>query len=179
MFDTSEDGVVSDPTPADRWQQDRTTFQRVYDVLLGTRSPLTARETAERADCSETGAREALEQLSEMGIADRRDGRPATYRRNEAYLTWKRVEALASDHTPAELRERVDDLIAEDEAFQDRYGIPDPAAVSTADLPVDDHEALHERWADLGEWRTVRRDIRVLRRAVRRAERQRDERAAT
>jgi hypothetical protein len=41
--------------------------------------------------------------------------------------------------------------------------------VSTADLPVDDHEAVHDRWGDLHEWRTVRRDIRLLRRAVERA----------
>ena len=153
-----------------RWREERTTFQRVYDVLLGTRTFLTAEEFAERADCSETGARKALEQLSEMGIADRRKGRPAGYRRNDSYLQWKRVETLAREHSPGELRRRVDDLLAEDEAFQERYGVPEPDAVSFDDVPVDDHDAHHERWADLNEWRTVRRDVRILRRAVQRAE---------
>lgn len=162
---------MSDPTPEDRWREDRTTFQRVYDALVGTNSFLAAGEYAERAACSENAARQALDQLAEMGIAERRDGRPATYRRNAAYLAWKRVESLAREENTETLRRRIDDLTEEDAAFQDKYGVPEPDAVSTDDLPVDDHEALHERWSDLGQWRTVRRDIRVLRRAVERAER--------
>lgn len=161
---------MSDTTAGGRWQEIRTTFQRVYDLLLGTQAFLTAREFAERADCSETGARQALEQLSEMGVAERREGRPASYRRNDSYLAWKRIESLAREHDAEELRDRVDDLIEEDEAFQERYGVPAPDLVSTDDLPVDDHERLHDRWEDLGEWRTVRRDIRLLRRAVERAD---------
>ncbi len=159
---------MSDTSAADRWQDERTTFQRVYDVLVGTQSFLTAQEFADRAECSETAARNALKQLAEMGVAERRDGRPARYRRNDSYFRWKRVESLAREHSPDELQERLDDLIATDKEFQDEYGVPDPAAVSTADLPVDDHDALHERWEDLSEWRTVRRDIRLLRRAVER-----------
>ena len=159
---------MSDTSAADRWQDERTTFQRVYDVLVGSQSFLTAQEFADRAECSETAARNALEQLAEMGVAERRDGRPARYRRNDSYFRWKRVESLARDHSPDELQERLDDLIATDGEFQDEYGVPDPDAVSSADLPVDDHDALHERWEDLSEWRTVRRDIRLLRRAVER-----------
>lgn len=161
---------MTDSDAADRWTADRTTFQRIYDVVLGAQIELTAADAARRADCSETGAREALEQLVEMGIAERRDGRPASYSRNDAYLTWKRVESLAREHSADELRQRVDELIQEDEAFQEQYGVPEPDAVATDDLPVDDHAALHERWDDLGEWRTIRRDVRVLRRAVQRAD---------
>ena len=160
---------MSDISTADRWQDERTTFQRVYDVLVGSQSFLTAQGFADRAECSETAARNALEQLAEMGVAERRDGRPVRYRRNDSYFRWKRVESLAREHSPDELQDRVDDLIAEDEAFQDKYGVPDPDAVSTADLPVDDHDALQKRWEDLSEWRTVRRDIKLLRRAVERA----------
>lgn len=153
-----------------QWHEDRTTFQRVYDVLVATREFLSAAEFADRADCSANGARRALEQLAEMGIASRQDARPARYRRNDSYFTWRRVESLAREHPVEELRERIDSLIQDDEAFQEEYGVPDPDAVSTDSLPVDDHEALHERWEDLQEWRTVRRDIRVLRRAVQQAE---------
>ena len=67
-----------------------------------------------------------------MGIARRRDGRPATYRRNDSYFRWKRVESLANEHDPAELRRRVDDLIGRDRELQDRYDVPDPDAVGTA-----------------------------------------------
>lgn len=168
---------MSEPAAAERWRADRTTFQRVYDVLVGTQTFDDAQAFAEWAECSETGARRALEQLAEMGIAERRDGRPARYRRNDSYLRWRRVESLAREHSPEVLRERVDELIAEDEAFQERYGVPDPDAVSTDDLPVDDYDALHERWTDLREWRTVRRDVAVLRRAVDRAEARLDDAA--
>jgi len=154
----------------DGWKEDRTTFQRVYDILVGTREFLTAQEFAERAECSETGARKALEQLSEMGISERQDGRPAHYRRNDSYFRWKRIESLAREHSQKELQGRIDDLIEEDEAFQEKYDVPEPGAVSAAELPVDDHDAIQKRWEDLSEWRTVRRDIRVLRRAVERAD---------
>lgn len=161
---------MDDTAGADRWQDDRTTFQRVYDVLIGSQTFLTAQEFANHANCSETGARKALGQLVEMGIAERQDGRPASYRRNKSYLRWRRIESLAREYSPDELRTRVDELIAEDETFQKEYGVPDPNAVSVDDIAVDDHDTLHEYWEDVNEWRTVRRDIRILRRAVDRAE---------
>ena len=157
---------MSDTSAAGRWQDERTTFQRVYDILVGSQLFLTAQEFADRAECSETAARNALEQLAEMGIAEHRDGRPARYRRNDSYFRWKRVESLAREHSSNELKNRLEGLVAEDEAFQDEYGVPDPDAVSTADLSIDDHDTVHERWEDLSEWRTVRRDIKLLRRAV-------------
>jgi predicted ArsR family transcriptional regulator len=158
------------------WQADRTTFQRVYDLVVGTTSAAPAASYAERADCSETGARQALEQLTEMGIAERTEGRPAQYRRNPSYFRWKRVEDLARDHSVSTLKERVDDLLDRDRAYQDEYDAPDPDSVATDD-GIEDHERLHERWDDLGEWRTIRRDIGVLKQAVQRAESRRDDRA--
>ncbi|WP_136602845.1 TrmB family transcriptional regulator [Salinigranum halophilum] len=161
---------MDDTEGTDRWQDDRTTFQRVYDVLVGSQTLLTAQEFADHASCSETGARKVLEQLVEMGIAECQEGRPAKYRRNESYLQWRRIESLAREHSPDDLRTRVDDLIAEDDAFQKEYGVPEPDAVSTDEIAVDNHETLHKYWENLSEWRTVRRDIRILRRAVDRAE---------
>lgn len=161
---------MSDSDAAEQWVTDRTTFQRVYDVLVGTRSFLSANEFAERAACSDAGARQALEQLTEMGIGERQEGRPVTYRRNDSYVRWKRIETLVTEHTAEELQARVDDLLEEDAAFQERFGVPSPEAVVTDDLPADEHEALHEHWAALNDWRTVRRDIRLLRQAVQRAD---------
>lgn len=160
--------AASDPSA--RWQSDRTTFQRVYDVLVGTTDPASAQQFATWADCSENGARQALEQLVEMGIADRTDTRPRQYVRNESYLRWKRVETLAREHSVSELRSRLDDLITADSELQARYDVPDPDAVVVSDDPDTDHETVHERWDDLTEWRTVRRDIPILKRAVQRAE---------
>lgn len=155
---------------ATRWAENRTTFQRVYDVLAGTTDPTSARQFGERADCSANGARQALDQLTEMGIAERTDGRPARYRRNPSYFRWKRIETLARDHSVSDLRTRLDELIETDNGFQEEYGVPTPDAVDTPNDPTEDHEAVHERWDDLTEWRTVRRDITLLKRAVRRAD---------
>lgn len=162
---------MDEPTTAEQWHTERTTFQRVYDVLVGSHEFLTAQSFAERAGCSESGARKALEQLTEMDIAERRSGRPTNYRRNESYFRWRRIESLAREYSPAELRERVDELIEEDRALQSKYGVPDPDAITTDDVTVDDHDTLHEYWEDRSDWRTIRRDIRLLRRAVERAER--------
>jgi len=161
---------MSNTSATDQWQNDRTTFQRVYDILVGTQSFLPVQEFADRGDCSETAARDALEQLVEMGIAQRRDGRPARYQRNNSYFRWKRIESLTREHSPDELQDRLETLIAEDKTFQEEYGVPEPDAVSTTDLPVSDHDAIHDRWEDLSEWRTVRRDIRLLRQAIDRAQ---------
>ena len=162
---------MNDASATDRWHEDRTSFQRVYDGLVGSQTFLTAQEFANRVDCSETAARNALKQLSEMLIAERQDSCPVRYRRNESYVRWKRAESLAREYSPEELRERIDELIIEDKAFQEQYAVPHPEAVTTADLPVDDQEGVSERWEGLSDWRTVRRDIRILRRAVDRAER--------
>jgi hypothetical protein len=157
---------MTDTESTEAWQDDRTTFQRIYDLLVGTQTFRSASEFATQAHCSETGARRALEQLSEMRIAVRQEGRPTTYRRNDSYIQWKRIDALTQEHDDEELQDRIQNLILRDEDFQEKYDVPDPNAVSTTDLPVDAHDRLHERWDDLNEWRSIRRDIRLLRRAV-------------
>ncbi|MFC4248006.1 hypothetical protein ACFOZ7_13820 [Natribaculum luteum] len=172
---TKRSGPSDDP--AAQWSADRTTFQRIYDVLVGTTNTASAQQFAEWADCSENGARQALEQLVEMGIAERATARPALYRRNPSYFRWKRVETLAREHNTSDLRARLEELLEADQGFQEKYGVPDPDAVVVADDPDESHEELHDRWEDLTEWRTTRRDITLLKRAVQRAESSNNDRA--
>ncbi|MFB6077968.1 MAG: hypothetical protein ABEJ80_03200 [Halarchaeum sp.] len=157
-----------------RWMDERTTFQRVYDVVttLSTYEPV--REIADQASCSTDGARDALSQLAEMGIAETRGSRPVEYRRNEAYFRWKRIEDLAREHSPSELRARIDALIEEDETLQERFGAPSPDAVSPGEFEGVDHETFHDRWDALSRWRSLRHDIELLQRAAHRAEQRRD-----
>lgn len=159
----------------DRWREDRTTFQRVYDVVTGLREPSSASDVGDRADCSADGARSALEQLVEMGVAERREGRPATYRRNESYFRWKRIEDLADRRGVAELREEIDALVEEDERLQERFDAPDPDAVSPGAFRPGGRDEIHERWEALTRWRSVRRDIEVLQRAAHRAQQREDD----
>ena len=169
----SGDNTANPPsgeTARRRWKRNRTTFQRVYDVITGVTEYAPASDIAERADCSPDGARTALTQLAEMGIANIRGSHPAEYRRNESYFEWKRVETLADEHTPAELRERLDDLLEEDADFQRSFGVPDPDAAAVTGIEDGDHAAVHDRLESLSRWRTVRHDIELLQRAVSRAE---------
>ena len=115
-----------------QWREERTTFQRVYDVVSGVSEYIQVSDVAEYADCSTDGARDALKQLVEMGVIETRGSRPAEYRRNDAYFRWKRIEALASEHTADELTTKIDALAAEDTSFQERFDAPAPDAVSPA-----------------------------------------------
>lgn len=172
----NEDRVESTPSESraggarSRWRETRTTFQRVYDVVTGITDYEDASDVAALADCSTDGARDALSQLVEMGIAEKREGRPAEYRRNESYFRWRRIETLARDNTAAELRDEVDALLQEDREFQERLGVTDPAAVPPASFETSDHDEIHDRWDALTRWRSVRRDVEILQRAAHRAD---------
>nr|WP_233255312.1 hypothetical protein [Haloplanus rallus] len=110
-----------------------------------------------------------------MGIIDKRGTRPVEYRRNESYFQWKRVERLADEHTYAELRERLDQLLEEDADLQRSFDVPTPDSVEVARIENGEHAAVHDRLESLSRWRTVRRDIELLQQAVSRAaDRQRD-----
>lgn len=151
MSDDNTENSSSD-SPSDarrRWKSERTTFQRVYDVTTGITDYASASVIAERADCSSEGARDALAQLTEMGVVDQRGSRPAEYRRNESYFRWKRVETLAGEHTQAELRERLDDLLEEDANRQQSFGVPDLGAASIARIGDGDHAPVHDRLESL------------------------------
>lgn len=154
------------PAAIDQWIENKTAFQRVYTTILGTTEPTSASTIADQAHCSETTARDALQQLAEMRIVIRHDERPVTYRRNDSYLTWRRVESLTADHDPETLRQRLSELVEKDQSFQDQIGVSEPDAVSGDDMAIDDHDTAGNHWEALSEWRTVRRNIRVLRRAV-------------
>lgn len=156
----------------DRWKTDRTTFQRVYDVVTGTSDYTSASTIATHAECSDDGARDALSQLVEMGIAEKQEGRPTGYRRNDSYFRWKRIEELAESHTVGELHSRIDELIEEDEAFQTRFDVPSPDAISPTMFELTDHDEIHEQWEAVSQWRSVRHDIELLQQAAHRAERE-------
>lgn len=155
----------------EHWTEERTTFERVYDTIVGLRSFQSAEELADFAHCSSTAARKAAEKLTEMGIAQRRGDRPARYRRNDSYFEWKRIEMLSREHSTEELEERLSELVKENEGYQQDFGVPNPEAATVSDVDIDDHDAFHHRLEAMNEWRTIRRDIGILRRAIERSNR--------
>jgi len=155
-----EFGPVPDGDTGERWRAGTDTFGRVYDVLLGTATLTPYTDIAELADCSPNAAKKHLDRLVGMGIArGDRDSKPARYARHDGYLEWQEARRIARDCSPDEIVERVRTLEAQRAEYETRFDTTDPASVSVFDR--DDHEAIHERMAAVGEWEGVVRDIRL------------------
>lgn len=153
-----------DPTPSDdagvRWPADADTFDRVYDVVLGTSELTPSAEIADLADCSPNAAKKHLDRLVEMGIARAdADATPIRYARDDAYLEWQEARRIARELTVEEIVDRVRELEAEREAFEERFDASDPTAASAFD--GDDHASIHERMEALGDWQATVRDVRI------------------
>jgi hypothetical protein len=150
--------------PADasrsRWQEGADTFDRVYDVLLGITTHTPYAEIATLADCSPNAAKKHLDRLVEMGIASAdRDAEPARYARDDGYLEWQTARQIAAEHSVDEIVERVGELDAERERYEQRFDAANPASVSAFD--GGDHESIHERMVAVSDWQAVVRDIRL------------------
>ena len=143
----------------ERWHTRRDTFGRVYDVVLGITEPTSCGEIASIADCSLNAAEKHLERLAGTGIvrADR-ERRSTRYYRNEGYLEWREARRIAEELTVEEIRARVRRLEERHDELEERFGTTDPASVTV--FEEDDHEAIHERMAAVGEWQSTRRDAR-------------------
>lgn len=131
---------------------------RVRSVAVALRDPVTAATVADRADCAPNTARKHLDDLTELGVVRRRDINCGTrFVRNEAYLRWRRADALASNSILEELLDCLADLEDREESFQQQFDAPTPDAI---DISADSSHADTEAELDaLGEWATVREAI--------------------
>ncbi|MFA1612273.1 DUF7342 family protein [Halobellus rubicundus] len=133
--------------------------ERVYRIALQLHEPARISEIADRADCASDTARRHCERLAEIGVLDSVGDEPVTYRRNEAYFEWRRRDRL-TELSSEQRRERLAELTSREREFRDQYGVDDPdAVVATEHADYDELEAV---WADLSEWRTVRRRMERL-----------------
>lgn len=153
-----------DPAPTAepdiRWSEDADTFDRVYDVVLGITEPTSYTDIAELADCSPNAAKKHLDRLVEMGIVRTdTEARPARYERNDGYLEWQEASRIANELSVEDIRSRVQELEAEREQYQERFGATDPSTVSVFD--DDEHEAVHDRMAAISDWQGIDREIRL------------------
>lgn len=156
-----------EPTPPNdtddtqqRWQADTDTFDRVYDIVLGITTPTTYNEIAERADCSATTAKKHLDRLAGMGVVRKDEqSRPARYERDDGYLEWQEASRIARDLSIEEIIDRVAELEAEHETYEQRFETTDPESVTVFD--ADDHETVHERMQAVSDWQATTRDLRL------------------
>jgi hypothetical protein len=147
----------------ERWDEGRSVRDRVYETVVQLYEPATAAGVAERARCSEGAAREHLTWFAERGIVEVVEGRPKRYVRNQAYFDWKRANDLRREYTDAELGTRLEELTERERAYRERYGVHGPGEVDVTEAA--DYDALHEVWADVSDWKTLRREMRLVERA--------------
>ncbi|MFC4438562.1 hypothetical protein ACFO3C_12870 [Halostagnicola sp. GCM10023398] len=91
-----------------------------------------------------------------LGVAIEYDGNPSTYERNEAAFEWEIVCDLARESSLDVLEERIRELGAQIQAYQDRYD---------ADTPKDVADRLEKGSAEYEEWKTARKQLRRYERA--------------
>jgi len=135
----------------------RSAEERVYDTVLQTREPTTAKEMADDADCDPKTARKYLDWFATLGVVSKYDGDPPTYERNDRYFEWRRINELA-DKSTAELQSQVRSLTERIETYEQRYDADDPDGVDALDPPAD--ISIETAFAELTDWQTARSELR-------------------
>ncbi|SFL46337.1 hypothetical protein SAMN04487950_3874 [Halogranum rubrum] len=153
---------MSDPSSVDfaaEWEAEldgRTTVEKIYDVALQLAEPLRVADIADRAGVAPDTARKYLGFLTEIGIVKKASDDPATYRRNDDYLEWRRVDRLRTEHTVEELETRISELSEQIQVYQETYEAATPKAVAPQDAG---YETLDETLADLRQWEAARSEV--------------------
>jgi predicted ArsR family transcriptional regulator len=146
-----------------QWNEERSTRDRVYETAIQLYEPTSAEEIADRAACSPGAARDHLGWFADRGIVEVIDGRPKQYKRNQSYFDWKQMNEFRRTYTRAELQNVLEELVAEEESYQEKYEENVPRDVNA--LEQSGHAEIHDVWQDITHWKTVRRRIRLIERA--------------
>jgi hypothetical protein len=155
--------ALTDPTDLVRGGRTRDDF---FDAVLGLDEPATVEEVAELAGHGPDAAREYLDWFERMGMVERMSERPATYQLNREYLVWRRVQRAKRDHDAEELVAMLDAEAERDEAFAAQFDCDHPDQVRVHAHANTAGTSVEAAWRDLSAWRTTRRRIEILERAL-------------
>ncbi|MCL9817790.1 DUF7342 family protein [Natronocalculus amylovorans] len=156
------DALVS-PEELVRGERTRDDF---FDAVLGLTSPATASEVADLAGHGVDAAREYLEWFERMGIVRQITESPATYERNQSYLNWRRIQTLQDKYSPAELVEFLKAETVRAEDLAEKFDVASPDAVSISQHAVATTQPIEAVWEDVSAWKTARRRVVLLERAL-------------
>jgi hypothetical protein len=156
--------VLTPPAEVVRGGRTRDDF---FDAVLGLDSPATAGEVADLAGHGVDAAREYLEWFERMGIVTRVTESPATYERNREYLDWRRVQNLRQAYTAEELLEFLKTESERLDTLKREFGTESPTEISIAQYAAETDQSIEAVWERLTTWRTVRRRVELLERALR------------
>jgi predicted transcriptional regulator len=138
--------------------------ERVYRVALGLTGPTSVADVAERADCSKNAARRHLKRFVDIGILTRVTENPETFERNESYFEWRRLNRLA-ELSEQEYKERLGELLTEDESYCEKYDTDDPDKIDP--LTYGEYGDAERVWLEINNWQAIREEVRDLHRVHR------------
>ncbi|MCD2204913.1 DUF7342 family protein [Halobacterium sp. KA-6] len=151
--------------PEDVVRGDRTRDD-FFDAVLGLDSPATASEVADRAGHGVDAAREYLDWFEQMGIVTQVTTAPATYKRNQEYLNWRRVQTLRSEYTSEELLDLLESESERATALEREFDAESPSAISLTRYAAATDQSIEDVWEQLTAWQTARRRISLIERAL-------------
>ena len=137
-----------------------------FDAVLGLDSPATAGEIADLAGHGVDAAREYLEWFERMGIVTQVTDSPATYERNQEYLNWRRVQQLRNQYDDDKLLSFLEDAAERDESFVEEFDVKSPDTVAITAHAADTGRSVEAVWREVSAWKTTRRRIALLERAL-------------
>lgn len=153
-------------TPPDETVRGDRTRDDFFDAVLALDTPATVDEVADVAGHGVDAAREYLAWFERMGVVTRVRDSPTTYRRNQEYLQWRRVQRLRDQYTTDELLEFLRDETERDQSYADEFGVESPETVSISAYATDTGHSLKDVWEEVSMWKTTRRRIALLERAL-------------
>ena len=143
------------------WVEETTSRERIRTVLEETTDFATAAKIADRALTSEPTTRKYLEELVADGIGTTtQDGRTTLYKRNEGHQIDERIAELRETTSRDELIEGIREMKAQLQEYRDTYGVEGPEELA---VELDDGD---DGWADIGRWRTTRRNLAIVQAAL-------------
>jgi len=151
--------------PSDLVSGDRTRDD-FLEAVLGLDAPATASDVAELAGHGVDAAREYLDWFERLGVVTRVTDSPATYERNQEYLNWRRVQRLRTEYATEELLDLLQTEAERVERFQTEFDATSPDDVSISGYAVETDRSIEEIWERLSAWRTARRRVTLLERAL-------------
>lgn len=152
--------------PPEKLVRGERTRDDFFDAVLGVDSPATVKEVAELAGHGVDAAREYLEWFEQMRIVTRVTDSPATYERNQDYLNWRRVQKPRQEYTSEELLGFLRIEVVRTEGFEAAFDVASPDAVSITECASATEQTTEEVWERLTAWRTARRRVDLLERAL-------------
>lgn len=151
--------------PEDVVRGDRTRDD-FFDAVLGLDEPATAGEVAELAGHGVDAAREYLEWFERLGVVTQVTDSPATYQRNQEYLNWRRVQRLREEYSDDELVAFLSEESERAATLSEQFDAESPESVSVTEHATATDRTVEAVWEDVSAWKTARRRISLLERAL-------------